>query len=312
MPVAAPVAVTSVAAVAPIAVVAATIPITTMTVASIEAAPVVSVGARAVAVAVMVMARQAEAQVVAAPIPGAGEVAVGPAVVVAEHVVAYRVVDPRHPVAMDWTVHVAVHRPCSVDRPFDGYLVDDRLDFRPGLDHLHRLHHFSRRDFDRRGGINGDVIADHHLAHRCGGGGKHPRARLEDHHEEVEIQRAAKVDHPVGAALVNIGGGNAHLVPGICGTIGNVDSPRRPFVDDQFGAATAPGTGNENDFAKAEVGGRERGPLVEQGVHIEILAPNDRHVVDGNLDADPILFGIGLRHHRGGVYVCFRCRPDDH
>ena len=310
VPVAASVPV-SVATVAPIAVVPAAVPIApAIAVASIKATPVVPVGAMPVAVTmVMVMARQAEAQVVAAPIPGTGEVPVGPAVVVPEHVVACGIVDPRHPVAVDWTVHVPVHRARSVDRPFHGHLVDDRLDFGAGFDQLHRLHHFGRHDFDDRAGIGGGVV-DRHLAHRCRGRGEHSHAGFEDHHEKVEIQGTAEVDHPVGAAFANIGGGNAHLVPGLGIAVWNVDYAGCPLVDDQFGAAATPGTGNENDLAKVEVGGRKGGPFVEQGVHIEILAPVNRDVVDGNLDADSVRFGIGLRSRADVVYVCSRRHPD--
>ena len=61
-----------------------------------------------------------------------------------------------------------------------------------------------------------------------------------------------------------------------------------------------------------EVGSGERCPLVEHRVHVEILAPGDGHVVDGNLDTDPVLLRVCFWRHVGSGFWChlgndFRC-----
>ena len=295
-----PVTVVAIASVPPIPVAIATtvsVAATVVPVAAVVASPVVPVAAVPVSVVMVMMADgEAETRVVAPPIPGSGEIPVRPAAVVAEDVVARRVVDPRHAVPVDRPIHVAVHRLRAVDGLFDdGHLLDHGWCRRNGLDHLDRLDNLDRRLCEWLPGLVGrDLVLDHDLANRSGGCGQQRRARLQDRHEKVQIQGAGEVDHPFNAGFSDIGCGNAHLVPGLGGPFGNVDGTGSPLVEEQLGAAAAPGTGDENDLAEVEVGRLERGPFVEQSIHIEILAPVDGDVVDGNLDADPVLLRIGF------------------
>ena len=307
------VAVVAVAAAPPIPVsITATIPLgaVAVPVAAVVASPVVPVAAVPVSVVMVMMADgEAETRVVAPPVPGPWKIPVRPAAIVAEDVVARRIVDPRHVVSVDRPIHVPVNRLRSVDGLFDdGQFLDHGRRRRDGFDHLDRLNDLDRRNCEWLPGLVGrDLVLDHDLANRSGGLGQQRRARLQDRHEKVQIQGAGEVDHPFNAGVSDIGCGNAHLVPRLGGPFGNVDGTGSPLVEEQLGAAAAPGTGNENDLAQVEVGRPERGPFIEQRVHVEILAPVDGDVLNRNLDADPVLLRIGfLRNNIGnGIWRCF-------
>ena len=160
------------------------------------------------------------------------------------------------------------------------------------------MHDLDGRVVDRH------LVLDHDLANRGGSRGEQRRARLEDRHEKVQIQGAREVDYPFDTRFSDIGRRDAHLVPGTGIAQRDVDGTGCPLVDEQLGATAPAGAGDEHDLAQMEVGSGERRPLVEHRVHVEILTPGDSHVVDGNLDTDPVLLRVGFWRPVGGGFWC--------